>query len=257
MQVGKMIADEIKYNIGSKILRELEKKPIENSLLIFDMTLEKPDRVEVFVEDYKNFLIFWKGFNTPDALIRAESEEKVEKLLKLIEDIDCTFLVPQELAGPIERKYPNMKKENFLFFTLPDKESFNCIINHKVEKLEPRPEHIEQISREWSYSNDSSFILEKMSQYPFFGIEKGKELVSYAGTFAQTDKVSFLGFAHTKEEYRGQGMQKSVSSALVKEVLKQGTFPAMYITENNIPSIRVAEKLGFYCKTTHVRFFNP
>ena len=74
------IKEEMENNIGNRILEELRKKPIENSLLIFDLAYEKPERVEVCALDYKNILIGWKALGAFDASIRAESKEKVGKL---------------------------------------------------------------------------------------------------------------------------------------------------------------------------------
>ena len=248
--------------LGDKILEELEKNLIKNSLLIFDFAYERPERVEVFTLDPRNILILWKGFNDkpPEALIKAESEEKVEELLDKVEGIYCSFLIPQELSAPIERRY-DMTRENFLLYTIKDEGSFKKFTKHGdiIERLEPKLKYARQIVREWKYSNDVDLIFEKLKKYPFFGIREEDELISYAGTIAQTEEVSFLALAYTKLNYRGlnyrgKGMCKSVSSALVEDVFKQGRIPAMYIVDENTPSIRVAERLGFCPIAAHVRF---
>ena len=249
--IGERIAEEMENSIARKILHELEKEPIENSLLIFDMIDEKPERVEVYTLDPKNILMLWKGFKTPDASIRAESKENVEKLLKFVDDVECSFTVPLELSKPLE-KY-KMNKEDWLFYTT-DKKGFSSQIKHKVERLRPEPEYVEQISSEWPYFNSSDFIAEKMLQHPFFGIKERCELVSYAGGIAGTDKTLFLALAHTKENFRGRGMMKSITSALTEEAFRQKKVPTMYIVKGNQPSINSVEKLGFYSITTHVKF---
>jgi len=256
------IREEKENNIGNRILEELRKKPIENSLLIFDLVHEKSERVEVYPLDSQNFLILWKCFEPPDALIRAESEEKLAKLLEKVEDIGCSFLVPQELADFIEGKY-NMKRIDLLLYAT-DEKNFNSFVNskHSVKRLSPElknfEQNVKQIVDEWDYSkrldDPTSFMREKMTKFPFFGIGKGNELLAYGGTHAQTEDVSFLGFLYTKKDYRRHGLQSSVTSTLVQDAFDSNKVPAMYIVKDNIPSIGLAEKLGFRCKTTYVNY---
>ncbi len=269
-------------NICSKIVEELKKNPVENFLPLVDLTLEKSNNVEVYINgenvekgNYKNVLVLWKGFKVKgkrirDAFVVAESEEEVGKLLDLLGDeeeedkgefLGYTFFVKPEFSHVVEKRFPHKKKENFLLFTLTDKENFKTVKNseHKVEKLTPEPEYIRQITRNWKYSDDDRFIKERMTENPFFGIKGEEKLSSYIGSFLRMPPGSifkhgyiFLAFANTEEELRGKGMQKSVSSTMVEYSLEHGMVPLMYIVEGNEPSIRVAKSLGFEHVATHV-----
>jgi len=252
--IGEKIAEEMENSLSRKILKELEARPVENSLLIFDMLYEKPERLEVYAIDPKNLLMLWKCFELPDATIIAESEKKVEKLLGFVEDAKCTFMIPQNLSGPLEKR-DDLKKENWLLYTT-DKEKFRGSIIHPVEELEPSLRNSKQIANQWKYYKGADFIYEKMNQNPFFGIKVNERLVSYAGIFARTDNVYFSGFARTNRNFRRKGMMSSVTSALAERSFKDGKVPAMYIVEENIPSRKAVEKLGFYSIATHARF-NP
>lgn len=250
--IGEKIADEMENGLSRKILKELERRPIDNALLIFDMLYEKPERVEVYATNPKNLLILWKCFELPDATIRAENKESVEKLLGFVDDIKCTFIIPEELAEPLEKRN-DLKKESWLLYTT-DKERFKGSVNHPVEELEPDPKYAKQIARQWKYFHGAEFIAEKMNQYPFYGIKVNDRLVSYAGIFAHTDNVYFEGFARTNRNFRRKGMMKSVTSALAERAFKDDKVPAMYIIEGNTYSRNAVEKIGFHTIATHARF---
>jgi hypothetical protein len=257
MLIGEKIADDIKKNSKiTEMVRDLEKNPIENTLSIYDWEHENPEKMDVYFNNVKNYLILWKGLNPPTASIVAESNREVKELLRKIEGIECSFLVKSQFAKPIERKYRNMKKENWTMFSI-DKENFTPIINHKVEFLEPKPEYVKQINQNWLYStkeDDYKFILENMQKYPSCGIRRGDELLSHFIIVAETDKSSFLAGAYTKEEFRNKGMQTSTTSVLTQNILERGKTPCMYIVEGNVPSIKAVSKVGYRPFTTHVRF---
>lgn len=236
-----------------RIIEELEKKPIENSLLLYDLNHEKRERIELHPIDSRNFLLMWKAFKIPDVSIRTDSREKAEKLLDMVKHLKCSFTVPQNVATLIDEKYKDMKKENWLLYTT-NKKRFRRYSQHKVERLESKREYIEKIANDWNYSNDPDFVGEKMSKYPFFGIKKKDNLVSFAGTYASTKDVYFLGFAHTDEKFRRQGMMKSITSTFVDYSFIKNKVPAMYIVESNKPSRTSVEKVGFFPIATHVKF---
>ena len=256
MLIGERIADEIKNSKITEMLEDLEKDPIENMLSIYDIKFERPKRSEIYFNDPRNYLILWNGLSPPTASIAAESDREVKELLRKIKGIKCSFLVKPQFAEPIERKYRNMKKENWLMFSV-GKGNFTPIINQNVEFLEPKPEYAKQINQNWLYStkeDDFRFILENMQKYPSCGIRRGDELLSHFIIMAETDKSSFLAGAYTKKEFRNEGMQTSTTSLLTQNILERGKTPCMHIVEGNAPSIRAVSKVGYRQFATHVRF---
>ncbi len=62
----------------------------------------------------------------------------------------------------------------------------------------------------------------------------------------ETPKVSMMGFLHVLEPYRGKGYARSVSSALVKDILSRGKIPALHVATTNVPSLELSASLGFH-----------
>lgn len=68
----------------------------------------------------------------------------------------------------------------------------------------------------------------------------------------QYDRFSYLGFMFTKEEYRGQGINKKVMEALYAWTLSQGIHEVrLEVYPNNPGAIKAYEKVGMKeCLTT-------
>jgi len=254
IKIGEKISEELKNGKIRKILKDLDTNHTENMLLTFDLEYEKPERVEVFLNDTSNYLILWKGLNPPTASIVAESNNEVDELLRKVEDMRCSFIIKPSLSNPIERMYEQkMKRENWIMFS-NKKVNFKSFIKQEVEALDAEPIYAEQISKNWLYSDNSDYIMEKMELYPFYGIKKGKELLAHAGIIAETDKDSFLAAAFTKPEWRRKGIQTSLTSKLTEDALQRGKTPCMYIIEGNVPSIKAVSKVGYEPIAVHARF---
>ncbi len=75
--------------------------------------------------------------------------------------------------------------------------------------------------------------------------EEGKP-VAWALLHFETPAVSMMGFLHCLEPYRGKGYARSVSSALVKDILARGKIPALHVKTDNVPSLELSASLGFH-----------
>ena len=54
-----------------------------------------------------------------------------------------------------------------------------------------------------------------------------------------------MGILHVLDKYRGQGMARSITTALAKRCQKAGLRPFLYIVEKNNASINLTESMGF------------
>ncbi len=70
------------------------------------------------------------------------------------------------------------------------------------------------------------------------------ELVSVAHTFAWSPLYVDLGVT-THEQFRGQGMATAAAAIVAAEVQKRGKVPVWSTGLDNLPSMQVAQKLGF------------
>lgn len=90
------------------------------------------------------------------------------------------------------------------------------------------------------------YIRSRIEAGPAYGIYDGDDLVAWAMTHFETDRVSMMGFLHVKEGYRGRGYAKSVGCALIKDILKRGKIPALHVYVDNVPSLELTPQMGFH-----------
>lgn len=76
-------------------------------------------------------------------------------------------------------------------------------------------------------------------------------IVSIARTYAQTDSHGGISI-YTLEEWRGKGYATSSASLVAEELQAMGKVPVWYCDEENIASLRTAQKLGFVEVARHI-----
>lgn len=92
-------------------------------------------------------------------------------------------------------------------------------------------------------------IVETQNRCLTFGVYEKGELVSFASGSILED-VGHVAPVYTSPKFRGKGYATSACSALVRELLSQRDRAILYTPEDDIPAIRVYEKIGF-AKTWH------
>ena len=73
---------------------------------------------------------------------------------------------------------------------------------------------------------------------------KSGEIVASAGLNWQSPNFADI-YVHTKNEYRRQGLGRSVVAAVVRSVLENGQLPIYTVQEDNLASIQLAQAIGF------------
>jgi RimJ/RimL family protein N-acetyltransferase len=105
---------------------------------------------------------------------------------------------------------------------------------------------------------DPSFIREKIRDSAFCGVYQGNEAISWLGTIWESGKACEIGFAYTKEEHRGKGLMKILTSTLTQRILQEEKIPLFHTVETNIPVMKLAESLGYELKAREwAYFYNP
>ncbi|MFQ5553039.1 MAG: GNAT family N-acetyltransferase [Thermoplasmata archaeon] len=98
----------------------------------------------------------------------------------------------------------------------------------------------------WSPERDaSSYVRRRIEEGITSGIEVDGELVAWDMTHFETDRVVMLGFLHVREAHRGQGYAKTVTTATAEKVFAKGKMAAAEVFEDNLPSLRLTEGMGF------------
>ncbi|MFO7675738.1 MAG: GNAT family N-acetyltransferase [bacterium] len=116
---------------------------------------------------------------------------------------------------------------------LPDRSA------HRVGPL--RAEDAPTIARHWPYGRRPDYIVGRISRGPGAAIRREGRLVAWALTHAD----GALGFLHVLDEFRGQGMARSIGIRLARCQLRLGIRPFVYIERTNRPSLSLTQSLGF------------
>lgn len=110
---------------------------------------------------------------------------------------------------------------------------------HKVVSL--KPEDAPAIARRWPYGRRADHIRERIAAMPGCGVRVRGRLVAWA--LVHDD--GSMGFLHVLDGFRGQGMARSLTTALAGRLLRLGFRPFLYIVRGNTASIRLTESMGF------------
>lgn len=92
-------------------------------------------------------------------------------------------------------------------------------------------------------------IRETLNRCLTYGTYEGDELISFANG-SRLENVGHVAPVYTSPKFRGKGHATSACSALVRELLSQRDRTILFVQEDNIPALRVYEKIGF-TKTGH------
>jgi len=110
---------------------------------------------------------------------------------------------------------------------------------HRVERL--RPADAPAIARHWPHGRSVAYVQWRIAVGPTCAVRRNGKLVAWALTHADGS----MAILHVLEEYRGQGMARSITTALAQRIMKRGLMPFLYIVKRNKASICLTESMGF------------
>lgn len=115
-----------------------------------------------------------------------------------------------------------------------------------VEPLDPK--WGDMIGQVWDpgWGGAGAYVRTRIEAGHAYAVYDDGKPVAWAFLHFETPKVSVLGFLHVLESHRRMGYAKSVSSALVKDVLRRGKVPALHVKTDNVPSLEMTSGLGFH-----------
>lgn len=174
--------------------------------------------------------------------------EAVKALLdKLdLEKVELQALEQHKLH--ILKKYKPTVSHKMILMTLHKKEE-KPLIRHTLIKLSVSDaEEIAALLRhadpEYWGTMTSQQIIDGMSSVNWLGIRVNEELVSI-GDARLTEWGGLIGVVATHENHKNRGYATSIVSELVKQILEKLSIAMIYVLSDNLPAIRVYEKVGF------------
>ena len=123
-------------------------------------------------------------------------------------------------------------------------QDFRDVQVHATSSLDPK--HAESIAKIWAPDWPAAgYVRSRIEEGPSAAIYVDGEPVAWYLTHLETDEVVMLGFLHVLDAHRRKGYAKSLSCAMIREILARGKTPACHVYTDNAPSIRLMESLGF------------
>lgn len=110
------------------------------------------------------------------------------------------------------------------------------------------PKFADAIGKVWDpdWAGAGSYVRSRIEAGHAYAVYEDDRPVAWAFLHFETPQVSMLGFLHVLEPYRRKGYARSVSSALVKDILSRGKIPALHVKTDNVPSLEMTASLGFH-----------
>lgn len=176
--------------------------------------------------------------------LHAVDAEASRRVIGAVPPGFCVYHIADEIAfAPVRERLRVGWWGDAVYFAMKP-EDFHDAQDHEVQRL--RPEHAERIARIWAPEWPASrYVRSRIEDGPSAAIYEGEELVAWYLTHLETDDVVMLGFLHVLEAHRRKGYARSLSYAMIRQVLAKGKTPACHVYTDNEPSIRLMESLGF------------
>lgn len=164
------------------------------------------------------------------------------------------IMAASSLFEPINPVGTSRDRINIIAAMAVEKSYFKPVTNHKakklgVEEIIPLSQLYERFYAEMTLGNITreqvSAILERSMKYgASYGIYEGDELVSFASGNG-TLEIAHLAPVYTLPESRSKGYATSACSALTKELLSNSRAVMLFVSEKNVPALKVYTKIGF------------
>ncbi len=200
----------------------------ENSLLVYDSAA----RV--------GMLLLEENQKTDAVRMQEENREAEMKLLGAVPaEAEYVVVSQKNLVRLLEENgfCELLKCRQYLY---PQRESLP--VRHKDIRRLARTELTKEQTAFLYASYDVEEIGERLDAGALYGAFDGERLVGFVGLHAEGS----TGLLYVDEMYRRKGIAESMMAYLVNRQLEKGWIPYGQVEEENEPSKRLQEKLGFY-----------
>jgi predicted GNAT family acetyltransferase len=168
--------------------------------------------------------------------------------------LDRVDLEKVELQAPLDcedlvlKKYRPQAKHEMVLMRLRKGEEM-IQVNHEPMRLgvgdaERVAEIMREADPEWWGEVTAERQKERLERGFWLGIKHDGKIVS-VGSTQFVDFASNIGIIATEERHRNMGFATSITSALVKEILKKSPVAIIHVLADNAPAVRVYSKVGF------------
>lgn len=231
------------------VRKDLESDPVGNAVVL-NRGFDAESRSDVYADGVPSKAVLvvgaphWAGGALTMAF-QATDPAAAKALAGAIPAGSTNIHVTEEwLLSLVEPRAAELDAHAAWLFAL-DAGDFVDLQQHDVKPIDVK--WAPMIAKLWEPEHPlEGYVRSRIEAGPAYGIYEGDELVAWAMTHFETERVSMMGFLHVQEGHRGRGYAKSLGSALVKDILKRGKIPALHVYVDNVPSLELTPRMGFH-----------
>ncbi len=231
--------------------RILEDDRIWSAYALADLDPRQDDHSRWYAGE-KAVVLVYTGL-TPPILFAHGKPLELQRLFSRVPQGRYVFTLRSTSRALLSRRLTASTEQRMWRMTLDPGQFPGPPLESEVERLSPEDlPAIEALFADHSRQPDS-FHVSQLLESPFFGIRRGNELISIAGTHAVSTwaSVAAVGNVFTRPDQRGLGHATRASAAVVAALLELGIRTVVLnVAKDNEPAIRCFHHLGFhsYCK---------
>lgn len=152
-------------------------------------------------------------------------------------------LTDEWMAPLAESRVDQLDLNRFWLFRLEARD----FVDHEAAGVRSLgPEWASRVAHHWSPGWDATaYVRSRMDAGPAMAVFDGGTPVAWVLTHVESPTVSLIGFIHVLDPYRRRGYALSLTSAIVKDILRRGKIPALHVQTENTASLDLVRKLGF------------
>jgi RimJ/RimL family protein N-acetyltransferase len=115
--------------------------------------------------------------------------------------------------------------------------------NVKVSKVSKND--LEMLSKFYAEHHTEAWTPIQFRAGPHYCVKSDDQIVSAAGVHVAAPQIVQLGNIITDEAWRNRGFGTACTSALAADMASKGRIISLFVRTDNVPAIRMYEKLGF------------
>jgi GNAT superfamily N-acetyltransferase len=195
---------------------------------------------------------------TPLPVLLGLTEEPTDQMRELLESM--LHLLPIRLYTHVSGDLARVFARDYHLHSHGAHYKMGLIHKEQVETVDTAPvvplfssdlDELEALYR-LSYPGNS-FDPRMLETGCYYGIRRGKEIVSVAGIHVYSPKynVAALGNVTTHPAYRGQGLATIVCAKLCQSLLQTVNYIGLNVKADNLSAIHAYERLGFEYMATY------
>ena len=185
----------------------------------------------------------WAGGSSGVAMHAFRPDDAGELLAALPRGPVFVHLTDEWMAPLAESRVDQLDLNRFWLFRLEARD----FVDHEAAGVRSLgPEWASRVAHHWSPGWDATaYVRSRMDAGPAMAVFDGGTPVAWVLTHVESPTVSLIGFIHVLDPYRRRGYALSLTSAIVKDILRRGKIPALHVQTENTASLDLVRKLGF------------